>query len=147
MRRALALFCASVLLATAGQALALDYLAVAEAAVLYDAPSQKAKPLHVIARGTPVEVLVAVEGWVKVRDQAGDLAWIEKRQLTDQRTVIVRVARAQIQAQAEDKAALIFEGEKDLVLELMLPVANGWARVKHRDGAEGYIRALQVWGL
>jgi len=126
---------------------ALDYLAVAEAAALYDAPSQKARPLHVIARGTPVEQVVAVEGWVKVRDQKGDLAWIEKRLLSDKRTVIVRAERAQVHTAGDDKAALVFEAERDVVLELVEPAVAGWARVKHRDGQQGFVKAAQVWGL
>lgn len=126
---------------------ALDYLAVAEAAALYDAPSQKARPLHVIARGTPVEQVVAVEGWVKVRDQKGDLAWIEKRLLSDKRTVIVRADRAQVRAASDDKAALAFEAERDVVLELVEPAVAGWAKVKHRDGQQGFVKVAQVWGL
>ncbi len=147
MRSAIALL---GFLLLAGQALALDYRSVAEATALYDAPSQKAKPLYAIARGTPVEQVVAVEGWVKVRDQKGDLAWIEKRLLSDRRTVIVRADRAQVRAQAEDKAALVFEAMQDVVLELVEPAASatmGWARVKHRDGQQGFVKAAQVWGL
>lgn len=144
MRRASLLF---GLLFAATPALALDYLSVAEATAMYDAPSQKAKPLFVIARGTPVETVVTVEGWVKVRDQKGALAWIEKRHLSDKRMVIVGTDRAQVRAQAEDKAVLTFEAAQDVVLELLEPAANGWARVQHRDGQQGFIKAAQVWGL
>ena len=80
-------------LVVAGSASALDYRSVSEAALLYDAPSQKAIPLFAIARGTPVEVVVQLDVCVKVRDSKGDLAWIEKRQLSDKRTVMVRVDR------------------------------------------------------
>ena len=135
------------LLLLAGPALALDYRSVTEAAAMYDAPSQKAKPLHAIARGTPVEVVVSVEGWIKVRDPKGDLAWIEKRHLADLRMVIVRVDRAQVRAQGDDKAALTFEAAQDVVLELLEPAVAGWARVRHRDGQAGYVKASQIWGL
>lgn len=144
MRRVAALL---GLLALAGPASALDYLAVAEAAVMYDAPSQKAKPLHVVARGTPLEVVVSVEGWTKVRDQKGDLAWIEKRQLSDKRTVIVRIDKAQVRTEADDKAPLAFEARQDVVLELLEPATAGWAKVRHRDGQQGHVKAAQVWGL
>ncbi|RLJ67801.1 SH3 domain-containing protein [Sulfurisoma sediminicola] len=131
----------------AGPALALDFHSVAEATVLYDAPSQKAKPLFAIARGTPLELVVTVEGWVKVRDQKGDLAWIEKRLLAEKRTVIVRADRAQVRAQADDKAPLVFDAEKDVVLDLVDSAAAGWAKVRHRDGQLGFVKAAQVWGL
>jgi len=129
-------------------AAALDYLSLAEAAVMYDAPSLKASPLFVIARGTPVEVVVALEGWYKVRDAGGSLAWIEKRQLSEKRTLLVTAPRAQVRTQAEPNAAPAFEAEKDVILELVEPVAvSGWAKVRHRDGQSGFIRTSQVWGL
>jgi SH3-like domain-containing protein len=140
-------FAPLLVLLLAGPVLALDYRSVAEATALYDAPSQKAKPLFAIARGTPLELVVTVEGWVKVRDQKGDLAWIEKRLLAEKRTVIVRGDRAQVRALADDKAPLVFDAEKDVVLDLVEPAAAGWAKVRHRDGQQGFVKAAQVWGL
>jgi len=128
-------------------AAALDYRSVAEAALMYDAPSAKAQPLFAIARGTPVEVVVAVEGWIKVRSAAGDLAWIEKRLVSDKRTVMVRTDRAQIRGEADEKAGVVFEAEKDVLLDLLEPAPPGWAKVKHRDGQQGYVKGSQVWGL
>ena len=100
-----------------------------------------------VRASTPVEVVVSLDGWSKVRDNRGDLAWIEKKHLTEKRNVIVRLDRAQIRATAEDKAALVFEAERDVVLELLEAVSGGWAKVKHRDGQSGYVKAPQVWGL
>jgi SH3-like domain-containing protein len=130
----------------AGNVLALDYRSVSEVAVLYDAPSQKAKPLFVIVPGTPVEVIVSLDAWVKVRDIKGDLAWIERRQLADKRTVQVR-GGAQIRAEANDEAKLVFEAEADVVLELVESAPAGWAGVRHRDGAQGFVKTTQVWGM
>ncbi len=143
MRRLAAL----ALFAFALPAAALDYRSIAEPAVLYDAPSQKAKPLFVIARSTPVEIVVSVEGWLKVRDADGAMAWVEKRLVADRRTVIVRAARAQVRAQADDKAPLVFEAEKDVVLDLVEAAPPGWAQVRHRDGQTGFVSVKQVWGL
>lgn len=140
-------FLFAALLLGAGAAHALDYRSVSEAAVLFDAPSQKAKPLFVIAPGTPVEVIVSLDAWVKVRDQKGDLAWIERRQLADKRTLQVRAGGAQIRGEAGDNAKLAFEAETDVVLEFLEPGPAGWAKVRHRDGAQGFVKASQVWGL
>ncbi|MFA7270167.1 MAG: SH3 domain-containing protein [Sterolibacterium sp.] len=136
-----------ILLLAALPAAALEYLSLAEASVMYDAPSLKATPLFVIARQTPVEVVVALEGWYKVRDSAGSLAWIEKRQLSEKRTLLATAARVQVRSQPEPNATPIFEAEKDVVLELIEPAAAGWAKVRHRDGQSGFIRTNQVWGL
>lgn len=134
-------------LAVAAPAQALDYRTLADAAPAYDAPSAKSKPLFVVLAGTPVELVVGLEGWAKVRDSRGDLIWIEKKHLAEKRNVIVRAERAQVRAAAEDKAALVFEAERDVVLEFLEAVPGGWAKVKHRDGQSGFLKAPQVWGL
>lgn len=144
MRRAAA---AVALLLAAPAGWALDYLSVAEAAAMYDAPSQKAHPLFAVAAGTPVEAVVTLDAWVKVRDAKGELAWIEKRLLSPKRMVIVRTDRAEVRVQADEKSALVFEAEKDVVLEWVEPGPLGWARVRHRDGQSGFVKAQQVWGL
>jgi SH3-like domain-containing protein len=67
--------------------------------------------------------------------------------LAEKRSVIVRAERAQVRAAADDKAALVFEAERDVVLELLEAVPGGWAKVSHRDGQSGFLKAPQVWGL
>ena len=132
----------------AASAWALEYRSVAEAgAVMFDAPSQKARPLFVVARGTPVELVVSLGEWLKVRDAAGDLAWMERKTLAEQRMLIVTARSAVVRAQAEAGAALVVEAEKAVVLELLEAGPPGWARVRHRDGQSGFVRANQVWGL
>lgn len=134
----------------AAPAQAVDFLAVATATTLYDAPSLKAKPLYVIARDTPVEQVVVVGSWVKIRDSAGDLLWIEKPLLSAKRTAIVRVDRAKVRMEPDEQAALSFEAERDVVLDLVDPASStssGWVKLKHRSGQSGYVRTKEVWGL
>ncbi|WP_126443970.1 SH3 domain-containing protein [Sulfuricystis multivorans] len=127
--------------------MALDYRSVSEAAVLFDAPSQKAKPLYVIAPGTPVEVVVNLDAWAKVRDMKGDLSWIERRQLDSRRVLQVRTGGAQVRSEAFDTAPLVFETEADVLLEYLEPGPAGWVKVRHRDGEVGFVKVGQVWGL
>ncbi|MBP9714141.1 MAG: hypothetical protein KBD60_10690 [Sterolibacterium sp.] len=162
IKACLALFAAfSLIYALPAQAL--DYRSLSEAAIMYDAPSPKSKPVYVIARQTPVEVVVALDGWRKVRDASGSLAWLDKRVLSDKRTLLVSVARAQVRNAPDANAPLVFEAEKDVVLELLDPgvgsggagggagggttPGTGWVKVRHRDGSSGHVRVNQVWGL
>lgn len=138
-------FCVAAALAL--PAAAIEYRTVDAATVLYDAPSQRGVKLFVIHRGTPVEVVVNIEGWSKVRDAEGGLTWIDKKFLAEKRTLIVVADRAVIRQKAEDGAAMAFEAEKNVVLEYLEPPAAGWVKVRHRDGVSGYVRANQVWGL
>lgn len=128
-------------------AAAADFRAVSEnAAVLYDAPSRAATPLYVVQRNYPLEVIVNLEAWVKVRDHAGALSWIEKKSLGDKRMLLVTAASADVRARAEDGAPLVFSAAQNVSLELVEAAANGWLRVRHADGATGFVRAAQVWG-
>jgi len=136
-----------LVLAQAG-ARAADFRSIAEnAAVLYDAPSAKAKKLYVIGRGYPVEVIVVVAGWIKIRDASGELAWIESRALSERRTVMVKAPLADIRQAADDRAPLVFQAEQSVLLELVELTGAGWARVTHRDGQSGYVKLSQVWGV
>lgn len=117
------------------------------AAILYDSPSKKGVPQFIIRRYTPVEVVVNLEGWAKVRDAAGGLAWIERAALADRRTLQVTADRAEVHQAADTASPLAFQAEKGVALELLEAAPAGWAKVRHRDGQTGYLRANQVWGL
>ena len=127
---------------------AAEFRSVAEnAVVLYDAPSAKAKKRYILGRGYPVEVVVVVEGWTKIRDAGGELAWIETRSLSERRSVMVKTTLADVRTAAEDKAPLAFRAEQNVLLDLNELTGTGWARVTHRDGQTGYIKVSVVWGV
>lgn len=126
---------------------AIEYRTVDMVTVLYDAPSQKGSKLFVIKRDTPVEVVVSLEGWSKVRDAEGGLSWIEKKFLNDRRSVIVTTDRAEIRQKTDEASPLVFEAEKSVSLEYLESAPGGWIKVRHRDGQAGFVRANQVWGL
>lgn len=119
----------------------------AQAAILYDAPSAKGKKLYLIKPLTPVEVLVKLDGWVKVRDAEGTLAWVQARALTEKRMLVVTSPKGEIRQAERPDAPLVAELDKWVAVELIEPGAAGWAKVRHRDGATGYMRLTQVWGL
>ncbi len=117
------------------------------AAVLFDSPSAKGKKLFVAPRGMPLEVLSVVNNWVKVRDSAGDVLWIERAELANQRTVVA-MSTAMVRSSPQDSATIVFQAERGVLLDLSEPVpASGWAKVKHRDGSLGFVKATEVWGL
>ena len=139
---------ASVLLALASSAAAGEFRSVAESgATMYDAPSVRAKKLFVASRLYPVEIVINIDNWAKVRDQAGDLAWVEKKALSDKRTVIVTAAIADARQAASDGAALVFRAQRGVALDLAEPPADGWIKVRHAEGQTGYVKTSQVWGL
>ncbi len=127
---------------------ALDFRSIsAPKAVLFDAPSAQAKKLFIVGQQYPVEVIVNLGDWVKVRDSRGELAWIEAKQLSAKRSVLVTVPQAEVRESADEASRLVFRAEKDVVLELLDAGSDGWAKVRHRDGLTGYIQLSKVWGL
>jgi SH3-like domain-containing protein len=133
--------------AAAGTAHALEFKSVgASPAVLYDAPSAKGRKVFVAPRGMPVEVVLTYGEWTKVRDAAGDLAWVESKMLIPKRNVVVSANSARVRTSAEDAASVAFTADKGVLLELVDPAAPGWLRIKHRDGQGGFVKAAEVWG-
>ena len=127
---------------------ALEYRSVAiTKAVLVDAPSANAKKLYIVSLGYPVEVIVNLGDWLKVRDSQGGLNWIETKVLATKRTVLVTVDHAEIKQSTAASSVLVAIVEKDVVLDLLEANAkDGWLKVHHRDGITGYILTTSVWG-
>jgi SH3-like domain-containing protein len=139
----LALFLSAVLPFAAGAG---DWRVAETTAVLYDAPSLEAKPLYVVSRDYPLELVVDLENWVKVRDHTGAVSWVEKSLLAEKRTVLITMERAEARVRPEDDAPVAFFAAQNVVLELIEAAPEGWLHVRHADGETGYLRAAQAWG-
>lgn len=145
--RAIALAAGAACLVTAASAAEFRSVS-APAAVMYDGPSQASRKLFVAPRGMPVEVVSQSAAWVRVRDLEGSLVWVERADLGTQRTVVARAPFAAVRDAPQESAALLFRADRGVWLELLEPApVTGWARVRHRDGTDGYVRATEVWGL
>jgi len=121
---------------------------------MYDAPSVRAKPLYVYGRDIPVETLVSVEGWTKIRDSGGTIGWVQSKLLSDKRMVVVRATVADIRSAPEEGAPVVFRAERDVLLEIAETATSasttampGWIKVRHRDGQQGFVRLSQVFGF
>tara|TARA_Y100001960_G_C14743871_1_gene864532 strand:+ start:1422 stop:1826 length:405 start_codon:yes stop_codon:yes gene_type:complete len=126
---------------------AIEYLSIADnPVIMYNAPSTKADKLYVISRYSPVEAVVRVDGWIKVRDSSGILSWVQQKAVSGKRFVVVIEQRAQVYQAADINSKILFQAQKDVVLEWLETSSNGWVRVRHRDGQSGYVRTKQIWG-
>ena len=142
------LLAAAIALAISGGAFAAEYRALGDRpAVLYDAPSNRADRLFVASRYYPFEILVKLDHWTKVRDANGEVAWVENKALGDQSMVLVTVPLADVRAGPNAQSPLVFEAYKQVLLEVIEAPVEGWVKVRHRDGQQGFIRAAHVWGV
>jgi len=116
--------------------------------ILYEAPSATTKKVYLVGEGYPLEVIVNLGDWLKVRDPFGALNWVESKNLQFKRTVIVKADKANIYKEPELKSLLIANVEKDVVMELSDPlITNGWIKVRYQQDLDGYIQTSQVWGM
>ena len=136
-----------VLLCGASAALAVDYVSVSESsAILYDAPSVKAKKLFVVNRYMPFEQIVTLDNWVKVRDRSGGLYWVERRVLSGKRYVYALLPLLDVRVAPDFSAARTFQVRQQIALEHLESTGTGWFKVRHKDGNTGYVRSTEVWG-
>lgn len=142
------IFWSCLLALTPLTASALDFRSVAVTkATLYDAPSNAAKKVLLLSQNYPVEVVVNLGEWLKVRDAEGGLNWVEAKQLSNKRNVVVRSSNAEIRQAADATSKMMATVEKDVVLEVAdMKLNNGWLKVKHRDGLVGYMLISSTWG-
>jgi SH3 domain protein len=124
-----------------------EYVSVSESnAILYDAPSIKAKKLFVVNRYMPFEQIVPLDSWVKVRDRSGGLYWVEKRALSDKRYVFALLPLVDVRAAPDFGSPLLFQVRQQVALERLESTGTGWIKVRHQDGNVGYVRSVEVWG-
>ena len=139
---------AALAFALAASASAAEFASVGTAgAILYDGPSPSATRLFVAPRGMPIELISVIRLWVKVRDVYGDVVWIERGDISPQRTVVTTAVTA-VREYANDASAIVFQADLGVMLQLVDPAAApGWARVRHEDGTGGYVHVSDIWGL
>ena len=126
---------------------AVEYVSVKESnAILYDAPSIKAKKMFVVNRYMPFEQIITLDSWVKVRDRSGGLYWVEKRLLSNKRYVFALLPLLDVRSGPDYAAALVFQVRQQVALEHIESTGTGWIKVRHQDGNVGYVRSTEVWG-
>jgi SH3-like domain-containing protein len=126
---------------------AVDFVSVSEgSAILYDAPSIKAKKKFVVNRFMPFEQVVVLDNWVKVRDSKGELSWVEKRALSSKRYVFVLSPLLDVLAEPDSGSKLVFSARQQIALEYLGSTGTGWIKVRHQDGDTGFVRSAEVWG-
>jgi SH3-like domain-containing protein len=126
---------------------ALEFRSVSVAkAILYDAPSVEAEKLYLLSQGYPVELIVNLGEWIKIRDAQGSLSWIESKSLNSKRTAIVNIVQAEMRIKDDETSAVVANIEQNVVVELLSPIKSGWVKVRHRDGLTGFVLSTSLWG-
>lgn len=135
-----------LLLLVAGAAQGVEYISVSsDSAVLYDAPSLRAKKEFIVNRNTPYEVVVSISEWIKVRDSAGQMYWIESANTSPKRYILAMRPVVDVFQLPEFSSSLLFQVGQNVLLEWIETTGTGWVKVSHEDGEVGYVRSSDVW--
>lgn len=134
------------LLAFSSSAWALDFVSTDRAAILYDAPAKQANKMAVVSAGYPLEVLVRLQDWIKVRDATGAIEWIPAEAIGAQHTVMVNVPQATVYAQPSAASQALFQVGQGVGFPL-IGQSGAWAQVTLPNGASGYLPVTALWGL
>jgi SH3-like domain-containing protein len=140
------LLAATLLASLASSVFALEYRSTARnGVILYEAPQESSAKRFVLSANVPLEILAEQGNWLRVRDRDGTLAWLTKADVSTTRYVQIN-RLAEVRKEAAANSTLLFKVERNVVIELLQDTRTGWLKIKHRDGAIGYIRIEDVWG-
>jgi SH3-like domain-containing protein len=146
-RLASALLASSFLIFSQAACAGFDYVTSGRPAILYDAPSTAANKTAVIGAGYPLEVLVRVDNWLKVRDRTGDLLWIQSSDAHGKPSVIVTSPVTNILEKPQSDAPTRYRVSQGVTLEVSEDSGEpGWIKVRHPQGGEGYLSLRDIWG-
>lgn len=126
---------------------ALEFRSMAEPGVVYDAGSKESKPLFILLRGTPVEIIVSLDRWTKVREVGGGIGWVERSALSDRKVLIVTAAQLDVHQSADPASPVVVALTRDVLLEWLDGPVGGMLKVRHQDGAVGFVPLKSVWGI
>lgn len=93
--------------------------------------------------GLPVVIVRESQDWRKIRDPMGDEVWVDKSQLSTERTAITIDAGAVVRA-PQPRAQEVVRFRAGAVLALRSCGAD-WCRIT-AEGKEGWVRRSLLWG-
>lgn len=114
-------------------------------------PNRNDPVLWKIKRNWPLQALEKSGSRVKVRDYEGSEGWVHESLLSTEPYVVVKLKWINLRegpgldANGKPKYAKRFTAEQGVVFKV-LEEREGWLRVRHADGDEGWCSGNIVWG-
>ena len=125
---------------------ALDYRSLSDNTPVFDAGSRQANAQFILLKGTPVELIVTLDRWAKIREASGGIGWVERSLLSERPQLMVTAASADVRQAPAGDAPVVFTARKDLLLDVADKPTGSWIKVRCRDGRTGFIDLKAVWG-
>ena len=121
----------------------------ADQAFLYEAPSGSTKKSFIVTKGYPLEVIVSLKEWKKVKDHEGLINWIKTSDLSSKRTVLNLKGDNPIYLEPSSASPILAKVNENVTLELLdAKKIDDWVKVYSKVGdIEGFIKAADLWGI
>ena len=127
-----------------------DFMSVnADQAFLHEAPSDSTKKSFIVTRGYPLEVIVSLKEWKKVKDHEGLINWIKTSDLSSKRSVLNLKGDNPIYLEPSSVSPILAKVNENVTLELLdEKKIDDWVKVYSKVGdIEGFIKATDLWGI
>ena len=127
-----------------------DFMSVnADQAFLHEAPSDSTKKSFIVTRGYPLEVIVSLKEWKKVKDHEGLINWIKTSDLSSKRSVLNLKGDNPIYLEPSSASPILAKVNENVTLELLdEKKIDDWVKVYSKVGdIEGFIKATDLWGI
>ncbi|MBI1784175.1 SH3 domain-containing protein [Candidatus Sumerlaeota bacterium] len=108
-------------------------------------PGEKYDVIMTFTKDYPLKVLGRSEGWIKVTDVEGDRGWVSVKQVAFDQFVITKSDKSNVRTGNGTENPIAFTTQKNVILKV-LEEKEGWLKVKHSDGDEGWVSAKIVFG-
>ena len=121
----------------------------ADQAFLHEAPSDSTKKSFIVTRGYPLEVIVSLKEWKKVKDHEGLINWIKTSDLSSKRSVLNLKGDNPIYLEPSSASPILAKVNENVTLELLdAKKIDDWVKVYSKVGdIEGFIKASDLWGI
>jgi len=127
-----------------------DFMSVnVDQAFLHEAPSDSTKKSYIVTKGYPLEVIVSLKEWKKVKDHEGLINWIKTSDLSSKRTVLNLKDNNSIYLEPSTVSPMLAKVNENVTLELLdSKKIDDWLKVYSKVGdIEGFIKASDLWGI
>ena len=127
-----------------------DFISVkTKKAILYEGPSDSTKKLYIVTEGYPLDIMVNLKDWKKVKDHTGKISWIQSNFVDKNRTVMTIKSNVNLYHKASLQSSKLGQISESVILNLNSTlVTDGWVNVQSQlEGLTGFVRIDKVWGL
>ncbi len=92
----------------------------------------------------PLKVVQRKDQWAKIEDFEGDGGWIHASLVTDKKTVIVKVKKANIRVGPGENYEIVASALYGVVFS-QGKIQGDWVEISHTDGTKGWVHKSLIW--